>query len=89
MKLSEDGDHYQLNSGRFIYAYGGVIGIDPYGYDIKGGWDDPVEYTRKEPHDYESPILDLTKEEKLEVADFMIAQWKEFREDILNGKDKG
>lgn len=87
MKLSEDGDHYQLSNGRYIYAYGGVIGIGPYDYDISGGWDDPVKHTRKAPHDYESPLLDLTKEEKLEIADFMIAQWQEFKDDILKGKN--
>ena len=71
------GNKVLFSSGRTRYANQGIIGLSPRltvseGYD--GGfrteideWDDPDEN-------------DLTKEDRIELADYMIAQWQKFRD---------
>ena len=71
------GDTVTFSSGRTRYANNGIIGLCPdltvsEGYD--GGF--PIEsYEWNKPDEN-----DLTKEDCIELADFMIAQWQKFRD---------
>ena len=73
-----EGDYLIFSKRRSFYANGGIVGLDPdleitYGYDrgfrpIQDDAGSPVdEYT-------------MTKAEAVELADYMIEQWKAFRE---------
>ena len=66
MKINSDDIVLFESTGRQEYANGGIIGI-------AGGW----------PYGgYDSELLDpfrLTPEERNELSEFMIKQWKEFQ----------
>ncbi len=74
---SENG--IQLEStGRIIYANRGIIGVDPNG-DVFGGYDDEVWAAgiQKEWDEDDPPF---TREERIELADYMIGLWTAYKE---------
>jgi hypothetical protein len=67
-----DGNYVTFSSGKVLSANQGIIGIDPdldvsEGYD--GGFDIADTYRET-----------LTKPERRELADYMIALWQRYRE---------
>jgi hypothetical protein len=60
-----DATTYRLTSGRFLHALSGVIGIAKG--TVLSGYD-------------ELPVDDWTSEERTELADFMIEQWRGFKQ---------
>ena len=61
-------DDYKLSTGKELSANRGIIGIDPL-LNISEGYDGEID------DDYL-----LTKEEKIEVADYMISLWEKYKE---------
>lgn len=59
------------STGRVIYAYRDIIGIDPDGA-VFSGYDDNVD-----DEDSDSPF---TREERAELADYMIGLWTAYKE---------
>lgn len=70
-----DGDTVKFRNGREEYANLGIIGIDPEG-NVSGGYDDGFASG----FDSEGGDNYLTKEERQELAEYMIIQWKLFAE---------
>ena len=69
-----DGDTVKFRNGREEYANCGIIGMgeDAHGELITtGGYDDGLPSFSEEP---------LTKAERVELAEFMVIQWKIFAE---------
>ena len=74
--MKYDGDsHYVFDSGRKVYAYDSIIGISSDGEVTEG-------------YDGSFPELDgpLTFAEQMELADFMVARWKQW---IINQTAEG
>ena len=73
-------DSVIFSTGKELYANCGVIGISPK-LEISKGWDggffNPRSYVNLD--DYT-----LTPVERIELADYMIARWKEFKKEALN-----
>ncbi|MBX3653211.1 MAG: hypothetical protein KF686_03440 [Ramlibacter sp.] len=70
-----------FTSGRTKYAHGGIIGIDP-ALIVSEGYDGPFfrpAYEWETPEEYEEGGSALTPEERVELADFMIARWEAFK----------
>ncbi len=65
-------DEFIFDTGKTIYANDCIIGINPNG-NLFQGYDGYINEN-------------LTKQEKIELADYMINKWKEFR-DNPNLKD--
>ena len=61
-------DNYKLSTGKELSANRGIIGIDPL-LNISEGYDDGID------DDYL-----LTKEEKIELAEYMISLWEKYKE---------
>jgi hypothetical protein len=75
MIMKIDGDRVIFSSGREKYANNGIIGLSPdmevtEGYD--GGFHQPHE-------DWMDDNSSLTREEQIELADYMIEAWSKFR----------
>jgi len=67
-----DGDTIKFRNGREEYANCGIIGMgeDAYGeLIVAGGYDDALPADKP-----------LTKAERVELAEFMVIQWKIFAE---------
>jgi hypothetical protein len=65
VKWHEDDNHYELESGRRIYASGGVLGLGPkIDSRVYSGWDD-----------VDLPGEPLTDAERNEIAAEMINRW--------------
>lgn len=65
-----DSDHFQLSTGRTFYAHMGLIGLTPdQGSEVRvsAGYDDSVD------------VDGWTPAERIELADYMIALWQDFR----------
>jgi preprotein translocase subunit Sec61beta len=81
VNMKIEGDKVFFNSGIVKYAFEGIISIYDddklvYGYDgtfayLPGYWDEDEEDI-------------LTPDECVEIADYMIKQWQEFREKYIN-----
>lgn len=65
-------DLVKLDSGRAIYANGGIVGIGPGG--IYGGYDQAIEDAHWPADDGER----LTPDERRKLADMAIAMWEEY-----------
>jgi hypothetical protein len=65
-----DGDTVKFRNGKEEYAGNGIIGICPDGH-VSGGYDDAFGGVDSE---------ELTKEERQELAGYMINQWTLFAE---------
>ncbi len=75
-----DSDHFKLTSGKKVTAWTGTIGIDRE-LEVHTGSDDDIEVNgdptlNEEDFKGEFP---WTKEEKTELADYMINLWERFK----------
>ena len=66
MKYLEGKEKYLFSTGRIASANCGIIGLSP-NLEISDGYDGGFDGTRN-----------LTKEERVELANYMIEKWKEF-----------
>ena len=71
-------DYFKLKSGREIYVFGNVIGLSPE-LEVTGGWDNTV-YAEYDEDLFPDEEPDLTRDERLELADYMLGQWHLFKE---------
>lgn len=71
-----EGDDVIFSTGKVKDANCGIIGISP-SLGVSSGYDDGFFYKREDgeyrPDDY------LTKEEQIELADYMIGLWSQFK----------
>ena len=69
MIFNEAKNEFTLSTGTNFYAYSGTLGLHP-DYGLSYGWDGQVGelFTKK-----------FTKEEKAEIADYMIDLWTKFK----------
>ena len=74
-------NRYLLSTGKEIYAFNHVLGLCPGGNNIYGGYDDEVYM---EWWNEDEDQLSLTKEERIEIADYMILLWSSYKSRILN-----
>ena len=72
-----EGDSVIFSTGRRRYANNGIIGIAP-DMEITEGSDGGF-YRGKDQESWRSPAELLTTAELLELADYMIEQWQQFR----------
>jgi len=70
-------DKYELNSGKEVYANNGIIGLDPTLERISEGYDGGVCHIGSSAY---------TKEETLEIVDYMIELWILLKEKIMKEK---
>lgn len=75
-------DKYLMESGREFYANNGLIGLCPESLD-KDDWIPSEGY---DGHIFEA--REFTKEERVEMADFMIKQWELWKVATLNDKER-
>jgi hypothetical protein len=68
-----EGDYLIFDSGKEISANNGIIGIA--GSSVFEGYDGIIF------------LEDLTKAERIELADYMIAEWQAFKNNIENLPD--
>ena len=59
-----------FSSGRMTTVYAGVIGLSADCSEVHGGYDDCLS----------DDLGELTQEEKIELADYMISQWQKFKD---------
>lgn len=78
-----EGDNVIFSTGKVRSVNGGIIGLSP-DLDITGGYDDG--FYSKDMEDFYEDSEKLTKEELIEIADYMIKQWQKFRTNIKGGK---
>lgn len=69
MKETKEG--FLLSTGRSFYAHSSLLSVDSDGDNLTYGFDGGVDEFDDEP---------LTSEERVEIADYMIARWNLFRE---------
>lgn len=69
MKIA-DHSHFELSSGRRIYANRLIVGLSPRESDIFEGYDGSLPLGAK-----------FTHEEMCEIADYMIELWKKRKEE--------
>jgi hypothetical protein len=79
MTYDKDNDLYTLSSGRQFYAHAGILGLGDHP-ELFNGYDSEVEFWNgvyfRNSDSYEpSPF---TREERTEIAAFMIARWNEW-----------
>lgn len=74
MKIDVDNDALVFTSGRTAYAHRGVVGLTA---DLAAshGWDGGI-------WPYGNDEQNLTKEDLLELADYMVERWMAFRETV-------
>lgn len=65
-----------FSTGKIMYANLGIIGLSPE-LDVYQGYDGYFD-VHKNDWDDDEPVL--TKTEKIELADYMIAEWQKFKE---------
>ena len=90
MKLT-DTNKVTFSSGKKIYAYGGIVGIDEdlvvYGGYDQDFYDPTADYSWKT--DPGENAQELTDEERVELADYMIERWNDFKNLVEGGKEVG
>ena len=67
MKVRED--TIILSTGKEIYVNCGIIGLSEKLDTMSGGYDDTIDV-----------FNELTKEEYIEICDYMIKLWKEYKD---------
>jgi hypothetical protein len=70
-------NYYILKSGNKVYAHNGIIGLDPDAEFISEGYDGGICGFKDDEYCY-------TKDDLMEISDFMILQWKNFKEKVTN-----
>ena len=73
--LRIDGDNVIFSTGKKIYANNGIIGLSP-NLKVSEGYDGGIDNN------------ELTSEEKLELSEYMLAAWNEYKLKIP-GKVRG
>jgi hypothetical protein len=75
MKPLLDDEVYEFSTGRKAYANRCIVGIRPDTLEISEGYDGSfdAEWARDE-------STEFTKQEKLELADFMLATWRRYKD---------
>lgn len=81
-------DIYVLKSGREVAIYRGIIGIDGSG-NLYEGYDSalhkPPRHRTEVQYGWDhSPPMQLTPEERIELADEAIERWRRVREEALS-----
>ena len=71
--MRRDGDEIIFSTGKRVYAHRGIIGLDS-ALNTYEGYDGGFEDNK------------LTSEEKLELANYMIAAWNEYKLKISSMK---
>jgi hypothetical protein len=81
--MKTTGDTIVLDSGKEIYANNGVIGIDS-DFNLYSGSDGVIL-----DHKWYDPSIgnDLTPEEVVEIADFIICKFERLKQKMLNNKN--
>ena len=74
-----NGNTITLLNGTKLYANGGIIGLSPEGELFEGYDDSLVTYG----------AVDLTDDELMEIADYMVASWEKVIIDAINRKGCG
>ena len=72
MRYLEEKEEYIFNSGKTASANCGIIGLSPE-LEVSDGYDGLFHCYDKE------NACELTKEDKIELADYMINQWQKFK----------
>ena len=72
-------DNVIFKTGRVRSANCGIIGLAP-NYDVTGGYDQDFQNIKLDYWD--DPDEQLTKEEMLELADYMIWEWRIFKDKV-------
>jgi len=65
-------DDVIFSSGKVVYANRGIIGLSmpgEYGWEISEGYDGRID------------IDELSKQERIELADYMITLWQRFKDE--------
>ena len=81
-----EGDYLILSTGKRVYAFGNVIGLDinperlRSRYRLHGGWDDDIHVIVDACDNWDDSSLSIP--EALEITDLMIAEWTKYRNDI-------
>ncbi len=68
-----------FSSGKVCETNGGIIGIDP-SLKVFEGYDGDFFDATRDPEDRIDFGCDLTSAEQIELADYMIGQWQQFKE---------
>lgn len=93
MKIIDE-SRFQLESGRTFYAFRNIIGLvdnDDY-YELSYGFDDYLcrvdqEYEdNDEDDDFMCGKAAFTTDEKLDIADYMINKWLEYKDGLIKSK---
>jgi hypothetical protein len=79
MKIERD--TITFSSGRTAYANCGIIGLSP-SLELSNGYDGGFNWPPEEWH-----TVKLTKEDMLELADYMIAHWRLFKAKIAEAAE--
>ncbi len=85
MKKSTD-NSYILSTGKSVYASGGIIGLCPGDDAITDGYDGHITYNLMSVEYDDEATARYTKEEIIEIADFMIKGWKDYRDKVLKNE---
>lgn len=73
-------DGYQLSTGREIYANRGILGITPDDPLVcSEGYAGGVYVSESDEDCLKDEEPKLTREERAEIADYMIALWQQFK----------
>lgn len=81
MEIKENKNEVHFSSGKILRSHSGVIGINPK-LDTYGGYDDCFG----DIWDYETEIdikVQLTGAERIEIADYMIGLWQQYKEKVV------
>lgn len=73
------GSEVLFSTGKEMYANAGVIGIGP-DLDVSGGWDQGFCSQDGYCEEYDES---LTRKERIELAEYMIGLWIEFKKAAL------
>jgi hypothetical protein len=68
-------DKLIFESGKIVQPYQGIVGINNR-FDITEGYDGYIRDTQLESE------TELSKEELIELADYMIGLWKRFKDEV-------
>lgn len=85
-----------LHTGRKIYAYDGVIGINRDSTYVGGGWDDEIDWKLMRDKFYNGELSDnttkdefLDPKERIELACEMIRRWEAYQKEAVEELNRG
>jgi hypothetical protein len=71
-----------LSTGKILTAWNGAVGLSPEGF-IGGGYDDNIYNPEYQDEDNEKGLTDV---ELVELSDYMIKQWTDFKTKYAKGR---